>query len=175
MRLFYLDTGLRSDIGHHANYCRYIVGGLRARAVETVVFALRTVDEGLRSELGATPYFRQWTYARSDPDPVAGWLHEFMDAARFTHQDLRQLPATSPSDVVYASSVRPAQLMALLAWRHGLPRDHRPTVAVEAFTTGMTVTSGNNSLNAEVTRHDIPSVHSGSDRGGDETSARAVR
>ena len=150
MRLFYLDPGLRSDVGHHANYCRYIVGGLRARGVETLVFAEQMVNEGLQSELGARPSFRRYTYAKIHPDPIAGWLLDFMTTARITHEDLRQLPVTSTSDVVYASSVRPAQLMALLAWRNTLAQDRRPTVIVESFRTGMKVTHSKDGIKAAV-------------------------
>jgi hypothetical protein len=32
MRAFYLDPALRHDVEHQANYCRYSVGELRARA-----------------------------------------------------------------------------------------------------------------------------------------------
>ena len=77
MRFFYLDPGLQNDVGHHANYCRYIVGELRARGVETLVFAALRVKSALLSELGAIPHFRVRTYVESDGDPVCGWLTGF--------------------------------------------------------------------------------------------------
>src|SRR5271169_3688684 len=70
MRFFYLDPGLQDDVGHHANYCRYIVGELRTRGVETLVFAPLWVDPAQRSQLGAIPHFRVYTYAGTDGDPV---------------------------------------------------------------------------------------------------------
>jgi hypothetical protein len=74
MRFFYFDPALRNDVGHHANYCRYIVGELRARGIETLVFGRRTVVPALQAELGVVPRFRYHTYAKVDPDPFAGWL-----------------------------------------------------------------------------------------------------
>jgi hypothetical protein len=61
MRVFYLDPGLQDDVWHHPNYSRYIVGELRARGVETLVFAPLWVDPALQSELGAIPDFRFYT------------------------------------------------------------------------------------------------------------------
>ncbi|HEV3174717.1 MAG TPA: glycosyltransferase family 1 protein, partial [Stellaceae bacterium] len=139
MRFLYLDPALRNDIGHHANYCRYIVGELRARGIETLVFGRRTVAPALQAELGVVPRFRYHTYAQIDPDPFAGWLIGFDDIARRTLDDLRELPPTDASDVVYVSSIRPPQLMALLEWRKDLSPDRRPAMVVESVGTGMTV------------------------------------
>jgi hypothetical protein len=139
MRFFYLDPGLRDNVGHHANLCRYIVGELRARGVETLIFAFREVDPVLRSELKAIPHFRVHTYADSDGDPVCGWLTAFDSIVGITLEDLSNLPPPEASDIVYASSARPAQLMALGMWRRALPFEGRPTIVVESVSTGLMV------------------------------------
>jgi glycosyltransferase involved in cell wall biosynthesis len=139
MRLFYLDPGLRNDVGHHANYCRYIGGALRARGVEMLVYARQSVEPTIQSELGAIPYFRYHTYQTVDPDPIAGWLTDFITISKTTRQELHQLPAMVPGDVVYFSSVRPAQLLALLEWRDALEPDRRPAIVVESVGTGLRV------------------------------------
>jgi hypothetical protein len=139
MRFLYLDPALRDDVGHHANFCRYIVGELRARGIETLVFGRLTVAPALQAELAVVPRFRYHTYAQVDPDPFAGWLIGFDDIARTTLDDLRELPPTDASDVVYVSSIRPPQLMALLEWRKDLSPDRRPAIVVESVGTGMTV------------------------------------
>ena len=55
MRVFYIDPGLHDVVGHHANYCRYIVGEFRGRGAETLVFGHRELPPALQSELGAAP------------------------------------------------------------------------------------------------------------------------
>lgn len=150
MRFFYLDAALRNDVGHHANFCRYIVGALRARGVETLVFGRRTVTAALQAELGAVPRFRYHTYAKVSPDPFAGWLIDFDTISRATREDLEALPPTRASDVVYASTIRPPLLMALLDWRQALPADARPTIVVESVGTGMTITRASDRLRASV-------------------------
>jgi hypothetical protein len=139
MRFFYLDPGLQNDVGHHVNYCLYIVAELRARGVETLVFAPLWVDPALRSELGAIPHFRVYTYAETDGDPVCGWLTGFEAFARLTCEDLSRLPTTAPSDIVYMSSARPVQLMALVEWRLALPSDRQPTIVMESLSAGLAV------------------------------------
>ncbi len=142
MRFWYLDPGLRNNVGHHANYCRYIVGELRARGIETIVFGCDSIDGELRSETGANPHFRAWTYIRSDPDPICGWLIDFDTFTRVTADDLGRLPAIQPSDVVYMNSVRPFQLMAVGLWLRNLPTDRQPTVVVEICESGLLASNG---------------------------------
>jgi glycosyltransferase involved in cell wall biosynthesis len=150
MRFFYLDPGLKNDVGHHANYCRYIVSELRARGVQTLVFSHLRVDPALRSELGAIPHFRVYTYDHSDGDPVCGWLTGFENFARLTCEDLCRLPAAEPSDIVYMSSAWPVQLMALAEWGGALSPDRQPTIVAESSETGLAVEDTSDGLQASV-------------------------
>jgi len=90
MRFFYLDPGLRDDVGHHANYCRYIVGELKSRGTEVLVFGHREMSPSLQAELGATAHFRVYTY-----EPYAvwrgwrGWLTDCANYCRFAAGELR--------------------------------------------------------------------------------------
>jgi len=142
MRFFYLDPGLRDDVGHHANYCRYIVGELRARGIETRVFGFDQVDRELRSEIGVNPHFKIYTYSQRDPDPLCGWMKDFDFFARVTFDDLGRLPGLQASDVVYMISVAPFQLMALALLLQNLPTDRQPTVVVEIGDTGLVASNG---------------------------------
>jgi len=137
MRILYLDSGLRGDVGHHANYCRYIVGELRARGIETALFAYRGLEPSLQFELGAVPHFRVYTYVESDGDPICGWLSGFDSSTRATVEDLAALPAVERADLVLAISTQPAQMSALVEWQRALPPERRPVVAVEAFQSGL--------------------------------------
>jgi putative methyltransferase (TIGR04325 family) len=138
-RALYLDTGLHDDIGHHANYCRYIVGALRGRAIETAIFAHRSVTAALRDELGAKPHFRIHTYAQGDGDPICGWLKDFDTFARLTFEDLARLPRVAADTLVFMSTVYPAQLAAALRWHAQLPIHRRPVLVIEMSDTRLTI------------------------------------
>lgn len=137
MRCFYLDPGLRYDLGHHANFCRRIIAALRRRGVATQVFASAGLDPQLGVELPAEPLFRALTYLSGDGDPICGWLSGFDLYVRTTLEDLSRLPPMAPSDLVYVSTAWPPQLMAALLWHRGLPDGRRPCLVVEANETGL--------------------------------------
>jgi hypothetical protein len=150
MRFFYLDPGLHDEVGHHANYCRYIAGELRSRGIETLVFGHQEVPPVLQTELGATPHFRAYTYTNSDGDPFCGWLTGLDTFTRLTCEDLLELPAIEPADVVFIPSIRPVQLSALIEWRRALPAERRPTVVVESVSTGLAVRRESGQLQVSV-------------------------
>ncbi len=139
MRVFYLDPGLHDPVGHHANYCRYIVGELRGRGVETLAFGHRGLPSALQTELGVSAHFRVYTYTNNDDDPFCPWLTGFDTLSRTTREDLDRLPAVEPPDLVFATSVRPVQVSALIEWRRALPLHRRPTIVVETVNTGLEV------------------------------------
>ncbi len=160
MRFFYLDPGLRNNVGHHANYCRYIVGELRARAIETLVFGFAGIDGEFRSEMDANPLFKVSTNASLNSDPLCGWLIDFDGFAHATFDDLRRLPEVQPSDVVYMVSATPAQLMAVALWLRNCPADRQPTIVAEVGKTGLVASNGQAGLTFAVpdTRQDPRAV-----------------
>jgi glycosyltransferase involved in cell wall biosynthesis len=137
MRCFYLDPGLRHELGHHAYFCRRITGALRRRGVETQVFASAGLSPLLAAQLPAEPLFRVLTYQTGDGDPLCGWLSGFDQFVRTTLEDMTRLPPMTASDLVYVSSARPVQVMAALLWYRGLPEMRRPVLVIEANETGL--------------------------------------
>jgi glycosyltransferase involved in cell wall biosynthesis len=131
MHFYYLDPGLRNDLGHHANSCRLITGELRDLGVGLSVFAHTAIEPALRAELRAAAHFRRHTYTAFDFDPVAGWLTSFTLAATDTAHDLARLPPPDPDDIVYLNSAQAPQLMAMLTWMRGLPHGRTPHVMIE--------------------------------------------
>src|SRR5436309_149594 len=113
MRFFYADPGLRGNNGHHATFCRAIIAELRARGITTEVYAHRDVEAELRDELNALPYFKAYTYWEDDGDPICGWLTAFEICSLGTAEDLLLLSKLTRDDILYISSARPAQLMAV--------------------------------------------------------------
>jgi len=137
VRVFYLDPGLRNELGHHANWCRAIAGELRRRGIETKVYAFAEVVPALRAELEAIGHFRYFPYRHFDPDPICGWLTAFQTAAVTTAQDLARLEVAA-DDLVYVNSAQPGPLFGVTQWLASRPADRRPLVIVEfAFEPGL--------------------------------------
>jgi hypothetical protein len=131
MRLIYADSGLKDNLGHHANYCREIVGEFRRRGFGIALLAYVGISEELKKELNAQPFFRAFTYWQNDGDPISGWLNCFDACWRTTTDDLRQIVGLTANDIVYFNSVQPAQFMGLVAWAKSMPIETRPQVVME--------------------------------------------
>jgi len=127
----YVDTGLWNNLGHHANSARHIVSETRSRGIPCAVLSHITLEEGLRDELFATPWFRCHTYGSYDQDPICGWLSNFEIVARTVAEDLGRIQGVSSSDLIYVNSIQPPQFMGVVRWAQSLPEDQRPTVIME--------------------------------------------
>ena len=134
MHITYADPGLVSEVGYHANACRFITGALRARGHNVSVAAFQGVQAELAAELGARPHFRLNTYWGNDGDPVCGWLNAFFASANALSEDLTRLGPFNSDDLIYVNSVLPAQLMGLRSFLLGLPDDALPHVVAELGT-----------------------------------------
>jgi hypothetical protein len=132
MRVFYADTGLSQDLGHHANACRLMTAAWRNRGFEVSVAASAIIAPDLSDELGAAAHFRVHTYWTGDDDPFCGWLSGFFHAARCTQEDLDALGPYEADDLLYVNSIQPAQLMALADFMR-LPGT-RPRIVAELGT-----------------------------------------
>ena len=132
MNFIYADSGLVHNSGHHAQSGREIVGELRRRGISATVLAHRTVKEELRVELDAKPHFDVYTYLKSSPDILCGWLNDFHDVAEATAQNYFDLESLVDSDtILHVNSAQGAQLYAIaLWWRSGL-KWPRPVVMIE--------------------------------------------
>lgn len=131
MRVFYLDAGLRDDLGHHAQSCREISKALRARGIDVRVFSLRDILPSLKDELRATPTFRIRTYDGVDVDPLCGHLVNFEAKWRSMIEDMKLVTGFTRDDIVYFNSVQPAQYMAAVRWYMSVHVSRRPTVVIE--------------------------------------------
>ena len=131
MKVLYVDSGLRDDLGHHAPSCRAISKAFRDRGYGVQVFGLRDIHDGLCQELDAKRTFRIRTYDQVDQDPFCGHLVNFEALWHTMLDDLQMLPEVSRDDIVYFSSVQPAQFMAAARWYLSIPEENRPIVAIE--------------------------------------------
>lgn len=127
----YVDTALMNNLGHHANSARHISSEIRARGIPCAVLGYMDMDEALKGELYATPWFRCNTYAAYDTDPVCGWLVNFDIVSRTLAEDLNRIQGMARTDVLYVNSIQPAQFMGVVRWAQSRPRDERPTVIME--------------------------------------------
>jgi glycosyltransferase involved in cell wall biosynthesis len=166
MRLIYLDPGLLSNLGHHANSCRTFTAELRRRGIEVHVFTHADLPLALQQELRATPLFRAYTYWVNDGDPMSGWLNAFSISARVTTEDIATIAARlggiRPDDVVYLNSAQAAQLHGLSGWLATLTPANMPEAVLEfGVDPGLDVVSiapGNIQVSLRDPREDARSV-----------------
>ena len=130
-RVLYADPGLKDKGGHHAGYCRAIVGELRTRGLQTKILSFQGISPELQQELGAEPFFRAYTYWTTDGDPICGWLNRFDAAVQETREDLERLDDLNGDDIVFMVSVQAAQLLAAVQWLDGLDPQRRPQVVID--------------------------------------------
>ncbi len=155
MRFFYLDPGLHSHVGHHANTCRVITTELRRRGIETTVAGSVFLTPELQSELGARPFFNFYTYHVTAGDPIADWLSVFQRGVGATVKDLSRLPAMTPDDVVFLNTAQPTQFMSLVTWLNRLPAPERPRAVIEfGLDAGLEVKQTEGMLTFEPARDD---------------------
>jgi glycosyltransferase involved in cell wall biosynthesis len=129
MRLLYCDPGLASNLGHHANSCRAIVGEVRKRGIEVEVFAAHNADDSVRREFHARSHFNVPPYWMTDGDPICGWLTAFGVSVEATRADFRKLEGQlRPDDLLYLNSGQAAQLMALATWMATSPLPMRAAI-----------------------------------------------
>jgi hypothetical protein len=129
----YIDASLRTNVGHHANSCRHIVGELRRRNLIVDVYGNRALRGRLARDLGAKPFFRHAVY-----DPItAVWPSSTLRRADYLLarasflSDLRRCWRRGPYDLVFINSVLPAQFAGLAMWMRAFLSSAMPTVAVE--------------------------------------------
>lgn len=127
----YMDPGLQSNLGHHANSCRSIAGELRLRRIPTPILCNLGINAELRDELGATPWFRFFPYAKYSDDAICGWIHNHEKMAQGTVEDLQRLREVTAFDVVFMNSVLPPQFRALILWARSLSPAERPQIIME--------------------------------------------
>jgi glycosyltransferase involved in cell wall biosynthesis len=130
MMFVYADPGLRNDVGHHANSCRFITEELRHRGLGHVILAYAGIERALREELGALPHFRGFSYHFTDGDPVCGWLNAFHEVGMRTRKGLLRL-AVGRDDCIYLNSVQPGVMMGVASWLSDLKSDDLPHVVME--------------------------------------------
>jgi hypothetical protein len=134
MRVVYVDTGMASEVGHHANACRLIVGALRRLGHDVTVAGWLGLDAALRDEFQARLHFRHNTYRGSDGDPLCGWLAAYFVTSQATYEDFAALGPFAPDDLLYINSVMPAQLNAVYQFLAALPDGARPQTIIELGT-----------------------------------------
>jgi len=137
LQFTYVDTGLVSELGHHAFFCRHVVREIRNRGYPTTIFGHANISQELRAELDARPLFRCYTYQQfvregeTQWDPLCGWLSHFDIVRQTTKQDLDRIDYLTAGDLLYVNSAMPPQLMAVVEWFKQKRVEQRPKVVVE--------------------------------------------
>jgi len=116
MRVVYCDAALINNLGHFASHCRAIVPALRKKSIETRVLAHSKVEQSLKDELGAEPFFSIHPNAALSNDPLCGWLISFEHISRITSEELDKITDLQATDLFIFDSTKPAQLKACIDW-----------------------------------------------------------
>ncbi len=111
-RICYADAALVNNLGHHANLCRHISGELRRRGIAVDILANASIESSLIDELNALPIFRHYPYVNITHHKAENF---FLARASFM-VDLIEATTGQPYDLVYLSSILPAQMAAVILW-----------------------------------------------------------
>ena len=133
VRICYIDTSLRTDLGHYANSCRNIAGEFRRRQLSVDVYGNRSMPASMAKRLGATPFFRHAGFENilaHLPISVLFRADYLLGRTSFL-QDLKSIWHRGPYDFLYLNSILPAQLAALATWLRTFPNGEAPAVVAE--------------------------------------------
>jgi hypothetical protein len=149
-RVCYIDASLRRNLGHFANSCRQICGGLRRRNINVEAFGHRTLGKDLANDLKVTPLFRNDPYVRSVP--FSDGLSYQIARLSFLN-DLRTVWRRGPFEAVYFNSVMSPELAAIGLWLNDFAAGRAPLAVVWLAMPSGTVSSQENEADASLSWH----------------------
>ena len=122
-RLLIVEEALKNRQGHWYEYNRAIVVEARRRGIHTTILAHQTIEEELRLEMDALPYFpvTSWDQAYYHPSEWRRYLGILRHNFRVARWMRRHFAANEPYDVVLVPTVVLYHWLAWrwLAWRGG--------------------------------------------------------
>jgi glycosyltransferase involved in cell wall biosynthesis len=115
-RLLIVEEALKNRQGHWYEYNRAIIQEARRRNIHTTILAHQTIEEDLRLEMDAQPYFpvTSWDQAYYHPAEWRRYLGILRHNFRVARWMQRHFAANDPYDVVLVPTV---VLYHWLAWR----------------------------------------------------------
>lgn len=129
--LIYADSGLKSNLGHHAQTARVLIPALEKLGCAVSVAAFQGIDDTLAEELQAGRVFRHYCYQKLNQDQIAGWMSDFMVSGQMTCEDL--LKTARDGSLIYWNSAQTGQLHGLIMYLFYCPHSR----AVVEFGTGV--------------------------------------
>lgn len=119
-RLVILDSGLRAERGHHANFTRLLVNEARSRDWATAVYSNREVSQHLQREFTPVAHFSTSPYDLTHADgslPLVADLANFVEQNDAFEQELGSLPlCSSMRDLILIPTISHNQLLGLARW-----------------------------------------------------------
>lgn len=129
MRIVVMDTGLRSQTGHHDHFVRGLSHTLGELGIRFDCLAASNVSPELQRDVGAVPLFRAHHYTWLSSDPYDRLVEDFRRRVQMFEADLeRQTIGTlKDDDMILMPTAASAEIFSLLRWckRHGI----RPKIA----------------------------------------------
>jgi glycosyltransferase involved in cell wall biosynthesis len=116
LRLLIVEEALKNRQGHWYEYNLAIVREARRRNIDTTILAHKTIEEDLRREMAAQPYFpvTSWDQVYYSPSEWLRYLGILRHNFRVARWMRRHFAANEPYDVVLVPTV---VLYHWLAWR----------------------------------------------------------
>lgn len=189
-RIFILDPGTASPVGHHYNLCHSLYQEFERRSLPSKIYVHRSFNVA-SPPFPAVPWFRATPYVSTSDDPLCGHIETFLAVGRILAEDLFRLPEKlTAGDVVILPSVHQVQLLGIAEWLGGQSRENGPAIAViMGFQSGITYdVAGNRVLDGRVAplyrmgfrrllQHDYPrlTIATGPERLAEELSLLATR
>lgn len=115
MRIALLDSGLRDESGHHANFARLIRAEAARRGWTLEIVAHKAVSPALQKALDARPHFSVSPYDRASSDPVCGDIETFIGVNALYRRELDAAGAAE-ADLVLIPTITHNQLYGLAQW-----------------------------------------------------------
>ncbi|MBY0509488.1 MAG: hypothetical protein K2P94_04980 [Rhodospirillaceae bacterium] len=89
------------------------------------------MEDAIRDEFAAIPFFRYPPYFTSDGDPFCGWINAFFLVANTACAEFAAISDIQPDDIVYFTAVQPSYLFGMAQWMASIPPARQPTLLMD--------------------------------------------
>lgn len=116
-RLILLDSGLRAERGHHANFTRLLTAEARRRNWSTTVFSHAVISEHLRREFHVNAHFTGSPYDLTYTDPACADIENYLTQNELFQRELEQIELPDdPRTLVLIPTITHNQLLGFAKW-----------------------------------------------------------
>ena len=136
MRLFIVEHGLKSMVGHHYNNALAFRAEARRRGLETRIYVNKEAEERIVALLEARPAFPYTPYRSLYADPIAGPLEDFhrLGPAFARGCSALEEDGVTAEDVVLLPLAFCNEILGCSLWLKSIPEDRAPRLVLNFMT-----------------------------------------